>query len=487
MSNEGAVVSFLSNGASWAEPAALAMQDAGLDVRYCGVAQDLLVALRDAPVGVLVVADVAGGLTPIGALQVVYDCAAGTIPPVLVLVGPGDAATPAELLRGWGVPALSFDAPPEALLRAVHALATPARSAHLAEARARAVEEEFRAHERRRDLLRSAAGDLHHEVRSLLSVILGNAANLRDDIAKGAREEQSAAAAAIADASLRAAGLLDRFQESVREALEPSDLQAFGTGRGRRTRVDLNELIGGVVALFATEARARGVALSRGRSPAVTAWCERDQIAQVLLNLLSNALKFTPRGGAVTCEARLIPASEADGARAPARAEIVVRDTGPGILLEERERVFERGERGERDRGTPGQGLGLAICRDLVEQHRGAIAAEDAPGGGALLRVSLPVDPRSRLPSGVLFVREPHAVEPFIDALMAAGPEGLAAVEPSQREVFLRAAAACQAVVVIPRGRYGGVFEAVLRREKAAGSSQLLDEAPSAPAGRAPP
>lgn len=484
MSNEGAVVSFLSNGASWAEPAALAMQDAGLDVRYCGVAQDLLVALRDAPVGVLVIADVAGGLTPIGALQVVYDCAAGTIPPVLVLVGPGDAATPAELLREWGVPALSFDAPPEALLRAVHALATPAQSAHRAEARARAVEEEFRAHERRRDLLRSAAGDLHHEVRSLLSVILGNAANLRDDVARGAREEQ---AAAIADASLRAAGLLDRFQEGVREALEPSDLQAFGSARGRRTHVDLTELIGGVVALFATEARARGVALSRARSPSVAAWCERDQIAQVLLNLLSNALKFTPRGGAVTCAARLIPASEVDGVRAPARAEIVVRDTGPGILLEERERVFERGERGERDRGTPGQGLGLAICRDLVEQHRGAIAAEDAPGGGALLRVSLPVDPRSRLPSGVLFVREPGAVEPFVDAMMAAGPEGLAAVEPSQREVFLRAAAACQAVVVIPRGKYGGVFEAVLRREKAAGSSRLLDEAPSAPSGRAPP
>ena len=484
MSNEGAVVSFLSNGATWAEPAALAMQDAGLDVRYCGVAQDLLVALRDAPVGVLVIADVAGGLTPIGALQVVHDCAAGTIPPVLMLVGPGDTATPAELLREWGVAALAFDAPPEALLRAVHSLATPAQSAHRAEARARAVEEEFRAHERRRDLLRSAAGDLHHEVRSLLSVILGNAANLRDDVVEGAREEQ---ATAIADASLRAAGLLDRFHEGVREALEPSELQAFGAARGRRTHVDLNELIAGVVALFATEARARGVALTRVRSPAVAAWCERDQIAQVLLNLLSNALKFTPRGGTVTCAARLIPASEADGVRAAARAEIVVRDTGPGILLEERERVFERGERGERDRGTPGQGLGLAICRDLVEQHRGAIAAEDAPGGGALLRVSLPVDPRSRLPSGVLFVREPGAVAPFMAAMMAAGPEGLAAVEPSQREVFLRAAAACQAVVLIPRGRYGGAFEAVLRREKAAGSSQLLDGAPSTPSGRAPP
>jgi hypothetical protein len=74
-----------------------------------------------------------------------------------------------------------------------------------------------------------------------------------------------------------------------------------------------------------------------------------------------------------------------------------------------------------------------------------------------------------------------------MDAMMAAGPEGLAAVEPSQREVFLRAAAACQAVVLIPRGRYGGAFEAVLRREKAAGSSQLLDGAPSTPSGRAPP
>lgn len=476
MSSERTIVVFLSSGAPWAASATRAMQDAGFDVRFCGAAQDLLVALRAAPDGVLVIGDVAGGLSPIGSLQVVYDCAAGAPPPVLLLVGPGDTETPALLLAGWGLPALSHDAPAAALARAIESLSAPARSACRAESRVRAVEEEFRALVQRRDLLRSTSGDLHHDVRSLLNVILGNAANLRDDIAKGALAEQSAAASAVVTATLGAAALLDRFHEEVRDALETAERHTFASGQDRRTCVDLSELLGGVVALFGSEARARDIALSCVKAPAVTVWCERDHIAQVLLNLLSNALKFTPRGGAVTCEARLASAAGADGLGAPARAELLVGDTGPGIPPEERARVFGRGERGERDRSTPGQGLGLAICRDLVERHRGSLQADDAPGGGALLRVSLPVDRRSRLPSGVLFVQEPRAVEPFIDALMAVGPEGLASVDPSQRELFHRAAVACQAVVLIPRGRHQGVLDAVLRRERAAGSPRLLDE-----------
>ena len=129
MSIDGAVVTLLSRGAPWAAAAARALQAGGAELRFCGAAQDLLVALRAAPDGVLVIADVGDGLSPAACLQAVHECAQGAPPPVLLLVAPGDDETPAAMLRDWGVAALRSDASPAALLRAVGALAAPARAA----------------------------------------------------------------------------------------------------------------------------------------------------------------------------------------------------------------------------------------------------------------------------------------------------------------------------------------------------------------------
>ena len=70
--------------------------------------------------------------------------------------------------------------------------------------------------------------------------------------------------------------------------------------------------------------------------------------------------------------------------------ELVVRDYGPGIAPEDRERVFDRFYRATAARSLPGSGLGLAIVREIAEAHGGSVAAEDAPGGGALLRFRRP-------------------------------------------------------------------------------------------------
>jgi two-component system OmpR family sensor kinase len=108
-------------------------------------------------------------------------------------------------------------------------------------------------------------------------------------------------------------------------------------------------------------------------------------VSLVISNVLDNAIKFSPPGGKVTIEAFV-----EDGA-----AVVAVSDTGPGVPEEELPRLFERFYRGSSARATdtPGVGLGLAICRLVVESQGGSIALVPAPGGGASIRVRLPLAP----------------------------------------------------------------------------------------------
>jgi two-component system, OmpR family, sensor histidine kinase MprB len=102
-----------------------------------------------------------------------------------------------------------------------------------------------------------------------------------------------------------------------------------------------------------------------------------DRLARAINNLLDNAAKFGPEGSPV--EVRV------------AEGEVSVRDHGPGVPATERELIFDRFHRGSRSRSTAGSGLGLAIVRQVVRAHGGEATVEDAPGGGALFRLRLPV------------------------------------------------------------------------------------------------
>jgi two-component system phosphate regulon sensor histidine kinase PhoR len=110
---------------------------------------------------------------------------------------------------------------------------------------------------------------------------------------------------------------------------------------------------------------------------------DRDRLAQVLINLLGNAVKFTPDGGRIGIRARA----------SNGHMEIAVFDNGPGIPADELGRIFERFYRVERsrDRREGGTGLGLAIAKHLVQAMDGSIEAESAPGSGATFRVTLPL------------------------------------------------------------------------------------------------
>lgn len=119
--------------------------------------------------------------------------------------------------------------------------------------------------------------------------------------------------------------------------------------------------------------------------PAVAAvLADRSRLLQVLNNLVSNAIKFTPEGGRVRLWAR------PGGAERPAHVVVSVSDTGCGVAPEDRKRIFERFTQGQSGR-REGVGLGLTIVRELVEQHRGELWLESEPGRGATFSFSLPM------------------------------------------------------------------------------------------------
>ena len=105
---------------------------------------------------------------------------------------------------------------------------------------------------------------------------------------------------------------------------------------------------------------------------------------QIFINLLENALKYTPVGSPLA-----IRAIQKDQ-----EIEVAVSDSGPGFPPEDLQRIFEMFERGTRDLGQKGYGLGLSICRVIVEAHGGRIWAENRPDGGATVRFTFPRVPK---------------------------------------------------------------------------------------------
>jgi signal transduction histidine kinase len=121
---------------------------------------------------------------------------------------------------------------------------------------------------------------------------------------------------------------------------------------------------------------------------------DRARLAQVIDNLLSNALKFTPPGGRIRVRAEI----------AGGEALVEVADDGPGIGPDDQARLFERFFRTEAAvaNAIQGTGLGLAIAKMMVEAHGGAIAVESAEGAGATFRVRLPLRAGRRAPLAAL-------------------------------------------------------------------------------------
>lgn len=178
----------------------------------------------------------------------------------------------------------------------------------------------------------------------------------------------------------------DRLTRLIGDVLDYSKLEA-GHMRFTLAAGDLRHLVQDAVAGYAPIFAARGLTwrLELATEP-MPAMFDADKLTQVIVNLLANALKFTPEGGTVTFRT----VREADQVR------FEVSDTGPGLPPEELARVFTHFYQvnGGNARPAKGSGLGLAICRAIVEEgHLGRIWAESEPGEGSTFYVSLPVIP----------------------------------------------------------------------------------------------
>jgi signal transduction histidine kinase len=233
-----------------------------------------------------------------------------------------------------------------------------------------AMAERLRANEEQR---RNFIADVAHELRTPLSVIQGNAEGMLDGVYPADPEHLEP----VIDETRVMARLLDDLQTlSTAEA---------GALRLHRESADARQLVEDAVAAFRSTADAAGVTLqSRPATNLPALDVDATRIGQVLANLLSNAVRHTPRGGSVVVSAE--PARDRKG------VAFAVSDTGPGIPSDLLPKVFDRFLRSGDSRGL---GLGLAIARTLVQAHGGEISAESPPGGGTTMRFVLPVEGRA--------------------------------------------------------------------------------------------
>ncbi|GAB4400479.1 MAG: ATP-binding protein [Anaerolineales bacterium] len=226
--------------------------------------------------------------------------------------------------------------------------------------------------ERNEQARRNMIADIAHELRTPLTAIRGNLEGILDGVFPASGES----VAPVYEQTL----LLSRLVDDLRDLA----LADAGQLRLERRPLDVAELLQGVAAAVQPQAAAQGIHLEVRVAEALPpVHADPMRMRQVLLNLVGNALRHTPEGGAIT-----LAAEAAEGA-----ITVSVRDTGPGIDPADLPRIFDRFYRGDpsRARDSGGHGLGLAIVKRWVELHGGRVWAENLPSGGAQFSFTLPV------------------------------------------------------------------------------------------------
>lgn len=169
--------------------------------------------------------------------------------------------------------------------------------------------------------------------------------------------------------------------KQVNDLLDISRFEAGGM-QIHYAEVDLAALFRMIASQFEIAAEQREIDYRVSAPESLVAQVDADMLERVLVNLLSNAFKFTPSGGTITAAL-----TNHDG-----EIECSVTDTGSGVQPEQREVIFERFRQAEggATRIHGGTGIGLAIVKDVVELHKGQVAVSETPGGGATFTVTLP-------------------------------------------------------------------------------------------------
>jgi signal transduction histidine kinase len=216
-----------------------------------------------------------------------------------------------------------------------------------------------------------------HELRTPLTSMMGFLEMIREGEAGDLNDEQKRFLAIVYRSS-------ERLQRLVGDLLFVARLDANGL-QLRFAEVQLGDIVRDSVESAGALARSRGVALTAEVDAVPPVIGDKERLSQLVGNLVSNALKFTPAGGTVRARAF------SDGGR----AVVEIADTGIGIPLGEQSRLFQRFFRSSTatEQAIPGTGLGLVISRAIAEAHGGTIGVTSAPGEGTTFRVELPLEP----------------------------------------------------------------------------------------------
>jgi signal transduction histidine kinase len=222
-------------------------------------------------------------------------------------------------------------------------------------------------HAQRLTLIGQLTASIAHQIGSPLNVILGRAQYALK--AGGQTERDQRHFQEIAMGAERVSRIIEQLLSQARKV------------RGPVVAVDIGRVIRETVEFLSAECDRHGIATSVDSEPDIYVEGRRDELEQVILNLCLNAIQAQPAGGHLALAAHRI------GERG-ATIQVDVLDQGPGVEGDLRERIFEPFFTTKAN--GQGTGLGLAICDEMVRRQGGTITVSDAPGGGALFRITLP-------------------------------------------------------------------------------------------------
>ena len=234
--------------------------------------------------------------------------------------------------------------------------------------------------------------NMSHEIRTPMTAILGFADVLLEEMGPGATPTQMEALE-----SIRRNG--EHLLQIINDILDLSKVAA-GRMELERLRCSPTRIAAEVESMMRVRARARGLAFGVEFIGPIPESIETDptRLRQILINLVGNAIKFTEAGGVRIVVRLAESAAGADPAGAPAGSGLLqfdVIDTGPGMTPEQQQRIFQPFVQGDSSttRRFGGTGLGLTICKRLVEALGGDISVQSAPGRGSTFRVRIPTGP----------------------------------------------------------------------------------------------